>query len=64
MVEQTPDRLGASDRARRLSNVSYRMTVATTTLHRLTSDGTDRPVWRVAGHGEVRRELTALPKLR
>jgi hypothetical protein len=52
------------DRARRLSNVNYRMTVATTTLHQLTHDGADRPVWRVVGHGEDRRVLTALPKPR
>ncbi|MFF0451190.1 replication-relaxation family protein [Streptomyces sp. NPDC004609] len=52
------------DHARRLSNVNYRMTVAMTTLHRLTRDGADRPVWRVVGHGEERRVLTALPKAR
>ncbi len=36
-------------RARRLSDVTYRMTVATTTLHQLTPDGADRPVWWVVG---------------
>ncbi|MEV7713841.1 replication-relaxation family protein [Streptomyces sp. NPDC088270] len=48
------------DRAR----PNWRITVATTTLHRLTRDGADRPVWRVVGHGEDRRALTALPKPR
>ncbi|THC40313.1 hypothetical protein E7X58_37720 [Streptomyces sp. A1499] len=46
------------DRAR----PNWRITVATTTLHQLTRDGADRPVWRVVGHGEGRRALTALPK--
>ncbi|MEU5902335.1 replication-relaxation family protein [Streptomyces venezuelae] len=41
---------------------NWRITVATTTLHQLTHDGADRPVWRVVGHGEDRRALTALPK--
>ncbi len=40
------------------------MTVATTTLRRLTYDRADRPVWRIVGHGEDRRALTALPKPR
>ncbi|MCG7525159.1 replication-relaxation family protein [Streptomyces sp. OfavH-34-F] len=48
------------DRAR----PNWRITVATTTLHQLTRDGADRPVWRVVGHGEDRRALTALPKPR
>nr|WP_246258963.1 replication-relaxation family protein [Streptomyces typhae] len=48
------------DRAR----PNWRITVATTTLHRLTRDGADRPVWRVVGHGEDRWALTALPKPR
>ncbi|WP_217145588.1 hypothetical protein [Streptomyces sp. AC627_RSS907] len=48
------------DRAR----PNWRITVATTTLHQLTRDGADRPVWRVVGHGEGRRALTALPKPR
>lgn len=48
------------DRAR----PNWRITVATTTLHQLTHDGADRPVWRVVGHGEDRRALTALPKPR
>ncbi|SEQ84168.1 hypothetical protein [Streptomyces radiopugnans] len=52
------------DRARRLSNVNHRLTVATTTLPLLTRQGADRPVWRVVGHGEDRRSLTALPKAR
>ncbi|MDT0412667.1 MULTISPECIES: replication-relaxation family protein [Streptomyces] len=43
---------------------NWRITVATTTLHRLTHGGADRPVWRVVGHGEDRRALTALPKPR
>ncbi|KUH35802.1 replication-relaxation family protein [Streptomyces kanasensis] len=47
------------DRARR----NHQMTVATTTLHRLTHDGADRPVWQVVGHGEARRRLS-LPKPR
>ncbi|MER8087824.1 replication-relaxation family protein [Streptomyces sp. NPDC087532] len=47
------------DRARR----NHQMTVATTTLHQLTHDGADRPVWRVVGHGEERRTLS-LPKPR
>ncbi|MFE2053382.1 replication-relaxation family protein [Streptomyces sp. NPDC059459] len=46
------------DRAR----PNWRITVATTTLHQLTHDGADRPVWRVVGRGEDRRALTALPK--
>jgi hypothetical protein len=54
------------DSARRLSNVNYRMTVATTTLPLLTRDGADGPVWRVAGRGagEDRCSLDALPKAR
>ncbi|MFF3488695.1 hypothetical protein ACFYXC_36305 [Streptomyces sp. NPDC002701] len=44
--------------------MNYRMTVATTTLHQLTQRGADRPVWRVVGHSEGRRTLTALPKPR
>ncbi|WP_254882444.1 replication-relaxation family protein [Streptomyces sp. NA03103] len=48
------------DRAR----PNWRITVATTTLHQLTRDGADRPVWRVVGHSEGRRALTALPKPR
>ncbi len=48
------------DRAR----PNWRITVATTTLHRITRDGADRPVWRSVGHGEDRRALTALPKPR
>lgn len=48
------------DRAR----PNWRIIVATTTLHQLTHDGADRPVWRVVGHGEDRRALTALPKPR
>ncbi|WP_446039043.1 replication-relaxation family protein [Streptomyces sp. SID1121] len=52
------------DRARRLHGVNYRMTVATTTLHRLTREGAERRVWRVVGHGEDRRALAALPKAR
>ncbi|MFH8886729.1 replication-relaxation family protein [Streptomyces californicus] len=43
---------------------NWRITVATTTLHQLTHDGADRPVWRVVGRGEDRRALTALPKPR
>ncbi|MFE0737406.1 replication-relaxation family protein [Streptomyces sp. NPDC058855] len=42
---------------------NHQMTVATTTLHHLTHDGADRPVWRVVGHGKERRTL-ALPKPR
>ncbi|MEV7906621.1 replication-relaxation family protein [Streptomyces anulatus] len=52
------------ERARRLSSVNSRITVATTTLHQLTHDGPGRPVWRIVGHGESRRALTALPKPR
>ncbi|WP_405691332.1 replication-relaxation family protein [Streptomyces sp. NBC_00057] len=52
------------DRARRLSNVNYRMTVATTTLPLLTRQGADRPVWRVVDHDEDRRSPAALPKPR
>ncbi|MFE0580258.1 replication-relaxation family protein [Streptomyces sp. NPDC058874] len=40
---------------------NWRITVATTTLHRLTQQGADRRVWRVVGHGESRRSLAALP---
>ncbi|GGU67764.1 replication-relaxation family protein [Streptomyces daghestanicus] len=46
------------DRARR----NHQMTVATTTLHHLTHDGADRPVWRVVGHGEERRTLAPKPR--
>ncbi|MEU4655045.1 replication-relaxation family protein [Streptomyces sp. NPDC023723] len=58
----TPDTREATfhDRAR----PNWRITVATTTLHQLTHDGAGRPVWRVVGHGEDRRALTALPKPR
>ncbi|MFF1496586.1 replication-relaxation family protein [Streptomyces sp. NPDC058304] len=54
------------ERARRVGSVNYRLTVATTTLPRLTRDGADAPVWRVVGngHGEERRALAALPKAR
>ncbi|MEU5366835.1 hypothetical protein ABZ354_25760 [Streptomyces sp. NPDC005925] len=54
------------DRVRRLPNVGYWMTVATTTLHRLTCGGADGPVWRIAGNGrgEDWRTLVALPKAR
>ncbi|MER6317044.1 replication-relaxation family protein [Streptomyces sp. NPDC001581] len=54
------------ERARRVGSVNYRLTVATTTLPRLTRDGADAPVWRVVGngHGEERRTLAALPKAR
>ncbi|MFF5474848.1 hypothetical protein [Streptomyces achromogenes] len=48
------------DRAR----PNWRIAVATTTLHRLTRDGADRPVWRVVGRGENRRVLTAAPSPR
>lgn len=48
------------DRAR----PNWRITVATTTLPRLTRDGADRPVWRIAGHGEARRTLAAAPRPR
>ncbi|GAA3759123.1 replication-relaxation family protein [Streptomyces tremellae] len=48
------------DRAR----PNWRITVATTTLHRLTRDGADRSAWWVVGQGEDRRALTALPKPR
>ncbi|MFI6423367.1 replication-relaxation family protein [Streptomyces sp. NPDC050842] len=52
------------DRARRFSNVNYRMTVATTTLSLLTREGADQPVRRVMGRGQARRSLAALPKPR
>ncbi|WP_406003451.1 replication-relaxation family protein [Streptomyces sp. NBC_00829] len=54
------------ERARRVGSVNYRLTVATTTLPRLTRDGAGAPVWRVVGngHGEERCALVALPKAR
>ncbi|MFJ3520654.1 hypothetical protein [Streptomyces sp. NPDC090131] len=54
------------ERARRVGSVNYRLTVATTTLPRLTREGADGRVWRVVGnsHGEERRALAALPKAR
>ncbi|MFD0396195.1 replication-relaxation family protein [Streptomyces nogalater] len=48
------------DRAR----PNWRITVATTTLHQLIRDGANRPVWRIVGHGEDRRVLTAAPSPR
>ncbi|MDT0614405.1 replication-relaxation family protein [Streptomyces lancefieldiae] len=49
------------DRAR----PNWQITVATTTLHQLTHDGADRPVWRIVGRGEEdRRVLAAAPKPR
>ncbi|MFH8371375.1 replication-relaxation family protein [Streptomyces sp. NPDC018031] len=52
------------DRAGRLPNVGYRLTVATTTLPLLTKNAANRPVWRVVGNrrSEERRPLAALPK--
>lgn len=54
------------ERAQRLHSVSYRITVATTTLAQLTRQGPDEPVWRVAGRGvgDKRLPLDALPKAR
>ncbi|MEU6212709.1 replication-relaxation family protein [Streptomyces sp. NPDC047023] len=54
------------ERARRVGSVNYRLTVATTTLPRLTRDGAGGAVWRAVGnsHGEERRTLAALPKAR
>ncbi|WP_324792452.1 replication-relaxation family protein [Streptomyces cyaneofuscatus] len=54
------------ERARRVGSVGYRLTVATTTLPRLTKTGADNAVWRVVGkaQGEERRTLAALPKAR
>ncbi|GAA2485559.1 hypothetical protein [Streptomyces gobitricini] len=45
------------DRARPIGRIA----VATTTLSQLTEHGTKRPVWRVAGQGENRRPMAALP---
>ncbi|GAA2433385.1 replication-relaxation family protein [Streptomyces macrosporus] len=42
----------------------WQLIVATTTLHRLTVHGPNRPVWRVAGHGQDRRPLNKLPTAR
>lgn len=53
------DRVAAAPPVRR-----QQLVVATTTLHRLTVHGPDRPVWRVAGHGEDRRSLDGLPTAR
>ncbi|MFH9298897.1 hypothetical protein [Streptomyces sp. NPDC017520] len=49
-----------------VGSVGYRLTVATTTLPRLTERGAGRAVWRVVGNGrsEERRTLAALPKAR
>ncbi|MFB6807594.1 replication-relaxation family protein [Streptomyces sp. NPDC056387] len=54
------------ERARRVGSVNYRLTVATTTLPRLTRDGAGGPVWRAVGNGrgEERLTLEALPKAR
>ncbi|MEU9289179.1 replication-relaxation family protein [Streptomyces sp. NPDC048275] len=52
------------ERARRVSGVNYRLTVATTTLAQLTRQGPDQAVWRAVGHGEDRLALAALPKAR
>ncbi|KND39698.1 replication-relaxation family protein [Streptomyces stelliscabiei] len=52
------------ERARHVSGVNYRLTVATTTLAQLTGQGPDQPVWRVVGHGEDRLALAMLPKAR
>ncbi|MFF7365403.1 replication-relaxation family protein [Streptomyces sp. NPDC008125] len=54
------------ERARRVRDVNYRLTVATTTLSLLAERGADQPVWRVVGtgRGEERRSLAALPKAR
>ncbi|WP_105973613.1 replication-relaxation family protein [Streptomyces geranii] len=54
------------ERARQVSSVDYRLTVATTTLPLLTLHGADGPVWRVVGkgRGEDRCSLAALPKAR
>lgn len=54
------------ERARGVGSVNHRLTVATTTLPRLTREGADGRVWRVVGngHGEERRALAALPKAR
>lgn len=52
------------ERARHVSGVNYRLTVATTTLAQLTGQGPDQPVWRVVGHGEDRLALAVLPKAR
>ncbi|MGK5449666.1 replication-relaxation family protein [Streptomyces radiopugnans] len=50
------------DRAAILAPVRHRqLVVATTTLHRLAAHGPDRPVWKMAGHGEDRRPLDRLP---
>ncbi|QIB49570.1 replication-relaxation family protein [Streptomyces aureoverticillatus] len=54
------------ERARGLSNVGYRITVATTTLERLAKHGAAGPVWRVVGRGasEDRYGVGRLPKAR
>ncbi|MFJ9634867.1 replication-relaxation family protein [Streptomyces sp. NPDC101175] len=53
-------------RAQHAPSVGYRITVATTTLARLTQHGPKQPVWRVAGRHatEDRSPLSALPKAR
>ncbi|MFJ2272397.1 hypothetical protein ACIOHO_40235 [Streptomyces sp. NPDC087849] len=52
------------DRACRVGNVGYRLTVVITILPLPTRHGADGPVWRVVGnsHGEERSALAALPK--
>ncbi|MEV5989351.1 replication-relaxation family protein [Streptomyces sp. NPDC052051] len=54
------------ERARSLSNVGYRIAVATTTLARLTQHDATGPVWRIAGRGasEDRHGIGRLPKAR
>ncbi|MEV4506028.1 replication-relaxation family protein [Streptomyces klenkii] len=53
------------ERAAVVQNVRHRqLIVATTTLQRLTEHGPDRPVWRMAGHGERHWPLTGLPRAR
>ncbi|MEU5958724.1 replication-relaxation family protein [Streptomyces sp. NPDC047525] len=52
------------EQASGLSNVGYRITVATTALPLLTKHGAGKAVWRVVGRGEDRLVLGRLPKAR
>ncbi|MGW5126590.1 hypothetical protein ACWEQ7_21550 [Streptomyces sp. NPDC004069] len=52
------------ERARGLTTMGYRITVATTTLSLLTKHGAGKAMWRVVGRGEDRLALGRPPKAR